>query len=67
MEKPFFGWAAQYLVMERVVIESNFHSLYLQFVLSLDNSEYVSQVLSETFHNIRVSSKSNGKIFFCIS
>lgn len=47
-------WVSQYLVMKRVSIEPNFHSLYSNFLDTLKNPEFVKMVLNETYRNIKV-------------
>lgn len=47
-------WVSQYLVMKRVSIEPNFHSLYSNFLDTLKNPEFVKMVLTETYRNIKV-------------
>ena len=54
VEQQFYPWAAQYLVMERVSIEPNFHQLYIQFVVTLNIKEYSGYILAEAYHNIKV-------------
>lgn len=49
-------WVSQYLVMKRVSIEPNFHSLYSNFLDTLKNPEFNKMVLNETYRNIKVSS-----------
>ena len=48
-------WVSQYLVMKRVSIEPNFHSLYSNFLDTLKNPEFNKMVLNETYRNIKVS------------
>jgi hypothetical protein len=47
-------WVSQYLVMKRVSIEPNFHSLYSNFLDTLKNPEFNKMVLNETYRNIKV-------------
>lgn len=54
MKDEFMPWVSQYLVMKRVSIEPNFHSLYSNFLDTLKNPEFVKMVLSETYRNIKV-------------
>lgn len=54
-------WVSQYLVMKRVSIEPNFHSLYSNFLDTLKNPEFNKMVLNETYRNIKV------KFSSCIS
>jgi CCR4-NOT transcription complex subunit 1 len=46
-------WFSNYLVMKRVSIEPNFHSLYLALLDALDSKEVNKCVLTETYTNIR--------------
>lgn len=54
VKDEFMPWVSQYLVMKRVSIEPNFHSLYSNFLDTLKNPEFVKMVLSETYRNIKV-------------
>ncbi|KAM7434782.1 CCR4-NOT transcription complex subunit 1 [Porites harrisoni] len=47
-------WISQYLVMKRASIEPNFHQLYLEFMESLELSNFAREVLKETYRNIKV-------------
>lgn len=58
MKEEFMPWVSQYLVMKRVSIEPNFHSLYSNFLDTLKNPEFNKMVLNETYRNIKVSSTS---------
>ena len=57
-------WVSQYLVMKRVSIEPNFHSLYSNFLDTLKNPEFVKMVLNETYRNIKVNSRIYGDLDF---
>lgn len=59
-------WVSQYLVMKRVSIEPNFHSLYSNFLDTLKNPEFNKMVLNETYRNIKVTFSSCTS-FFCLS
>ncbi len=50
----YTGWLATYLVMKRASIEPNFHTLYCSFLDSLANRKLHSEVLAETYGNIRI-------------
>ena len=50
-------WISQYLVMKRASIEPNFHQLYLEFMESLELSNFAREVLKETYRNIKVGCK----------
>lgn len=54
VKDEFMPWVSQYLVMKRVSIEPNFHSLYSNFLDTLKNPEFVKMVLNETYRNIKV-------------
>ncbi|XP_068595811.1 CCR4-NOT transcription complex subunit 1 [Brachionichthys hirsutus] len=54
VKDEFMPWVSQYLVMKRVSIEPNFHSLYSNFLDTLKNPEFVKMVLTETYRNIKV-------------
>lgn len=58
VKEEFMPWVSQYLVMKRVSIEPNFHSLYSNFLDTLKNLEFNKMVLNETYRNIKVSSAS---------
>uniref|UniRef100_A0A673C699 CCR4-NOT transcription complex subunit 1 n=1 Tax=Sphaeramia orbicularis TaxID=375764 RepID=A0A673C699_9TELE len=53
VKEEFMPWVSQYLVMKRVSIEPNFHSLYSNFLDTLKNPEFVKMVLNETYRNIK--------------
>ena len=55
VDQEYFGWVAQYLVMKRVSIEPNFHSLYMNFLDALNEKQLFVVVLKETHRNIKVS------------
>lgn len=59
VKEEFMPWVSQYLVMKRVSIEPNFHSLYSNFLDTLKNPEFNKMVLNETYRNIKVSSTSS--------
>lgn len=54
VKEEFMPWVSQYLVMKRVSIEPNFHSLYSNFLDTLKNTDFVKMVLTETYRNIKV-------------
>ncbi|XP_069757054.1 CCR4-NOT transcription complex subunit 1 isoform X2 [Narcine bancroftii] len=54
VKDEFMPWVSQYLVMKRVSIEPNFHSLYSNFMDTLKNPEFNKMVLTETYRNIKV-------------
>lgn len=53
-DEQLWKWVAQYLVMKRVSIEPNFHSLYAGFMNTINVSLLYNTVLSETHRNIKV-------------
>ncbi|XP_050435609.1 CCR4-NOT transcription complex subunit 1 isoform X4 [Adelges cooleyi] len=55
----YLPWLSQYLVMKRVSIELNFHTLYSNFLDCLGNEGLNSLIILETFRNIRVLLKSD--------
>uniref|UniRef100_T1ISW7 CCR4-NOT transcription complex subunit 1 n=1 Tax=Strigamia maritima TaxID=126957 RepID=T1ISW7_STRMM len=54
-----WSWISQYLVMKRVSIEHNFHTLYSTFLDTLKISEFTKMVIKETFRNIKVLLRSD--------
>lgn len=52
-------WVAQYLVMKRASTESNFHTLYANFIEQLKRRFFVQMVIDETFRNIKVLLRSD--------
>ncbi|XP_041694143.1 CCR4-NOT transcription complex subunit 1 isoform X17 [Coregonus clupeaformis] len=54
VKEEFMPWVSQYLVMKRVSIEPNFHSLYSNFLDTLKNPDFVKMALNETYRNIKV-------------
>lgn len=60
-------WVSQYLVMKRVSIEPNFHSLYSNFLDTLKNPEFVKMVLTETYRNIKVNVNISIVVLVCSS
>lgn len=56
VQNEYTLWVSQYLVMKRASIEPNFHQLYLEFMESLDISNFSKEVLKETYRNIKVCS-----------
>ncbi|XP_053558399.1 CCR4-NOT transcription complex subunit 1 [Bombina bombina] len=54
VKDEFMPWVSQYLVMKRVSIELNFHSLYSNFLDALKNLDFNKMVLAETYRNIKV-------------
>lgn len=54
LEKEYWLWFAQYLVMRRVSIEPNFHTLYANFLDSLKLPDLLLLVVRELHRNIQV-------------
>ena len=54
VDKEYYGWVSQYLVMKRVSIEPNFHVLYMNFLDALNGKQMFTSVLKETHRNIKV-------------
>ncbi|KAH6563032.1 hypothetical protein BASA62_008802 [Batrachochytrium salamandrivorans] len=53
--KPIhYPWFSEYLVVKRVSIEPNFHSLYISLLDALSSSNLYRYVLRETLYNIRL-------------
>lgn len=65
VKEEFMPWVSQYLVMKRVSIEPNFHSLYSNFLDTLKNPEFNKMVLNETYRNIKVRFNFSSLFFFC--
>merc|ERR1719186_1703977 len=54
-EKPqHHSWLAEYLVMKRASIEPNFHTLYSNFLESLNSDPLYTFVIKETYKNIAI-------------
>jgi hypothetical protein len=54
-------WLAQYLVMKRITLEQNFHSLYNSFLVTLNDEKLNHYVKQETLRNIKILLKSDKK------
>uniref|UniRef100_A0A240PK76 Uncharacterized protein n=1 Tax=Anopheles epiroticus TaxID=199890 RepID=A0A240PK76_9DIPT len=59
LQKDYYTWLAQYLVLKRASIEVNFHVLYSNFLDALKIPEINKLVTKETFRNIRVLLRSD--------
>uniref|UniRef100_A0A182T993 CCR4-NOT transcription complex subunit 1 domain-containing protein n=1 Tax=Anopheles maculatus TaxID=74869 RepID=A0A182T993_9DIPT len=59
LQKDYYTWLAQYLVLKRASIEVNFHVLYSNFLDALKINEINKLVTKETFRNIRVLLRSD--------
>jgi CCR4-NOT transcription complex subunit 1 len=58
-DEQLWKWVAQYLVIKRVSLEHNFHSLYAGFLNTLNINILFDTVLIETHRNIKVKKKTN--------
>jgi CCR4-NOT transcription complex subunit 1 len=52
MNEKHVGWFSEYLVVKRVSIEPNFHSLYIHFIEGLNDDLLRKFILYDTFTNI---------------
>lgn len=59
IQKDYFFWLAQYLVLKRASIEVNFHVLYSNFLDALKIPDINKLVTKETFRNIKVLLRSD--------
>lgn len=50
----FLKWFSQYLVMKRITMENNFHTLYNSLLVELKNPTLDAYVKKETFRNIKI-------------
>jgi CCR4-NOT transcription complex subunit 1 len=63
-DEQLWKWVGQYLVIKRVSLEHNFHSLYAGFLNTLNINILFDTVLNETHRNIKVRKKKKlNKIF----
>lgn len=62
LQKEYFPWMAQYLVLKRASIEFNFHLLYSNFLDALKMNELLVLTTNETFRNIKVLLRSDKSI-----
>ncbi len=53
-DEQLWKWIGQYLVIKRVSLEHNFHSLYVAFLNTLNINILFETVLNETYRNIKV-------------
>ncbi len=56
-DEQLWKWVGQYLVIKRVSLEHNFHSLYAGFLQTLNITILFDTVLTETHRNIKVRTK----------
>ncbi|KAL8129102.1 hypothetical protein V2J09_018257 [Rumex salicifolius] len=54
LTEQYFPWFAQYMVMKRASIESNFHELYLKFLEKANSKALNKEVLKTTYENCKV-------------
>ncbi|KRZ17968.1 CCR4-NOT transcription complex subunit 1, partial [Trichinella pseudospiralis] len=54
LDRSFFPWLAQYLVVRRISTEANFHHLYCSFVTAFKRQVFSEATLQETFRNIKI-------------
>jgi CCR4-NOT transcription complex subunit 1 len=59
LKEDFWDWIAHYLVVKRVSIEPNFHTLYSHFIESLKKESLNENILAETYRNIKVLLRSD--------
>ena len=52
-DKNFIAWLAQYLVIRRITTESNHQNVYYTFLQSIGDETLHSQILRETYRNIK--------------
>jgi CCR4-NOT transcription complex subunit 1 len=62
-DEQLWKWVGQYLVIKRVSLEHNFHSLYAGFLNTLNINILFDTVLNETHRNIKVRKKNEIKSF----
>ena len=60
--EEFMQWLAQYLVMTRIPLEMNFHTLYDSFLQLVNNENLDNYVRSETFRNVNVLLKNDKRM-----
>lgn len=58
LDEAYFGWLAQYIVVKRVSMENNYHSLYLSFLDTLQVHSLEQHVVDQTYDNIYILLKS---------
>lgn len=62
LQKEFYPWMSQYLVLKRASIEINFHTLYSNLLEALKMHELLILTTNETFRNIKVLLRSDKSI-----
>lgn len=58
LNAPIYAWFANYLVVKRAIIESNYHQLYVQMLEFFGDDRLIEAVLKETFIAIEALLKS---------
>ncbi|CAM4904070.1 unnamed protein product [Rotaria socialis] len=61
-DEQLWKWVGQYLVIKRVSLEHNFHSLYAGFLNTLNINILFDTVLTETHRNIKILLSSDKQI-----
>jgi CCR4-NOT transcription complex subunit 1 len=59
LKEDFWDWIAHYLVVKRVSIEPNFHTLYSHFIDTMKKESLNENILAETYRNIKVLLRSD--------
>lgn len=54
LKEPYFMWFSRYLVIKRASIEPNYHLLYVALLTAIANEMLESEILSETYQNIKI-------------
>jgi CCR4-NOT transcription complex subunit 1 len=54
LKESFYRWFSNYLVVKRVSIEPNFHSLYISFLDQMASKSLEKAALIETYNSIKV-------------
>ena len=62
LHKDYFPWLAQYLIVKRVCIEENFHTVYLQFLDELNLPGFDRYCLDATLRSCKILLKSDAII-----
>lgn len=60
-DETYYGWIAQYFSTKRAAIESNFQTLYANFLYELKNPKLIEAMTRETFRNIKHLLRSDKK------
>ncbi|KAH6817786.1 transcription regulator [Perilla frutescens var. frutescens] len=54
LNSQFYPWFAQYMVMKRASIETNFHDLYLKFLDKINLKPLNKEIVQATYENCKV-------------